>query len=99
MSEQNAASPPAAGDVVGGDKFDVGDITGSIAAIGAGAQVIIEGALSAAAEALAQEQFEREKLAQAVARLAGDIKAQATAPPAPRDNPYKSLRSEEHTSE
>lgn len=91
MSEQNAASPPAAGDVVGGDKFDVGDITGSIAAIGAGAQVIIEGALSAAAEALAQEQFEREKLAQAVARLAGDIKAQATAPPAPRDNPYKSL--------
>jgi len=84
------------GDRVGGDKITVGDISGSIAAIGAGARVIyqyVERALTDV-EVLEQvEAFDRKRLAQAVTDYVEHLqrKAEEAQGQSGRGNPYKAL--------
>jgi hypothetical protein len=71
-----------------------GDISGSVAAIGDGAQVIVVQALSAAQQAQQAEDYDQQKLALAVAQQAGALHKQAQAAPQnarSKDNPYKYL--------
>ncbi len=78
MPEQQ--SQPVGGDVVGGDKIVVGDIQGSVTAIGAGAQVIyshVERALTAVEVAVQQEQQEQRRLAEGVKAYIGQLQAEA----------------------
>ena len=56
------------GDVVIGDKFSLGDVIGSYAAIGAGAQVIIHEAASRSREVKLEEQYLSELIAGSIAR-------------------------------
>ncbi len=56
-----------------GDNIVTGDITGSVVAMGKGAQVIINQARSAVDEARQQDAFEKVMLAEAVGRLASDL--------------------------
>jgi len=81
--------PPA--DLATPDAVNVSGLTGSAAAIGAGATAIINQAISAADQARKLEQFEQEKLGKAVARLAGRLSAQANTPPPAGGSPYKYL--------
>lgn len=75
------------------DSIQVGNITGSTGvAIGRGASVVIQQALSLADQARAQEHFEQEKLAQGVARLARRLQELAAALPPVTGSPYKYLQ-------
>lgn len=56
-----------------GSSIVTGDITGSVVAMGKGAQVIINQAQSAVDEARRQDAYEQMALAQAVARIASDM--------------------------
>ncbi|HVN54449.1 MAG TPA: AAA family ATPase [Anaerolineaceae bacterium] len=71
--------------------FHVGEISRSNVAIGDGATVIVNHALSAADEARAQENFEREKLANAVAALVDKLYRQVRSPQPINESPYISL--------
>jgi DNA replication protein DnaC len=73
------------------DSIVVGDLTHSVAAIGDGASVIYQQALSAADQAREQAEFEREELAKAVARRAEHLRDQANASPTIEGSPYKHL--------
>lgn len=82
------------GDDVGGDKITVGDITGSYAAIGAGAQVIVtqvQQALSAVDEMEKGVRVAERRLAEAIQRLIGHYTGLTAAGADDRSNPYKSL--------
>jgi hypothetical protein len=71
-----------------------GDISGSVAAIGDGAQVIVVQALSAAQQAQQDEDYDRQKLALAVAQQAEALHKQARIAPEntqSKHNPYKYL--------
>lgn len=81
---------------VGRDKIVIGDIAGSIAAIGAGAQVIVnqvERALTDPEVARQVEQLDRERLSKAVATYVGRLrdKAEEAASRPALGNPYKGL--------
>jgi len=83
-------------DQVGGDKIAVGNITGSVAAIGAGAQVIyqqIERALTDIERLEQAEAFERKRLARAVTAYVERLQRQAeqVQDKPGRGNPYKAL--------
>jgi hypothetical protein len=81
----NAATPKS---------ITTGDISGSVSAIGDGAQVIVVQALSAAQQAQQDEDYDRQKLALAVARQAEALHRQAQSAPQSvqsKDNPYKYL--------
>lgn len=88
MSDERKPLP--ATESVGGDKITVDDITNSIAAIGEGAQVIVNKALSAADEAREREEYEQQKLAEAVARHAERLRVGAQVRAA-EAGPFKSL--------
>jgi len=83
-------------DKVGRDKISVGDITGSVAAIGAGAQVIYHNVERALTEVEVSEQtqaFERKQLAQAVTAYVEQLQRQAERAQDKTDHgsPYKAL--------
>lgn len=78
------------GDQVMGDKIVVGDVASSIMAVGKGSQVIIQSAHRTVEEARRQKQYEREMLAEAVARLAGEL-APKDDQRTPEGNPYLSI--------
>ena len=85
-----------AGDKVGRDKIAVGDITGSLVAIGAGAQVIyrnVERALTEVEVAEQTQAFERKQLAQAVTTYVEQLQRQAEKAQDKTDygSPYKAL--------
>lgn len=78
--------------------ISTGDIDGSVAAIGDGAQVIIVQALSAADQARQRENSDQQKLALAVAEQAKTLNRQASAAPHAaqvKNNPYKYLHHHE----
>ena len=82
------------GDEVGGDKITVGDITGSYAAIGAGAQVIvnqIQQALSAVDEMEKGIRVAERRLAESIQRLIGRYTSLTATIDDDQANPYKSL--------
>ncbi|MBN1119618.1 MAG: hypothetical protein JXJ17_00945 [Anaerolineae bacterium] len=90
--------PQPTGDQVGGDKITVGDIAGSVAAIGAGAQVIyhnVERALTGVEIAEQSERAERQRLADAVTGYVGRLEqmAEKSAEGPISGSPYKSLLS------
>ncbi len=90
MPDDRTSQPPAAG----GDHITLDDITNSIAAIGEGAQVIVNKALSAADDAREREEYEQQKLGEAVARHAERLRVQAQVRSATRDaegTPFRSL--------
>lgn len=76
---------------VSGDSYVVQNLNRSVAAIGDGASVVYHQALSGADEARDQEDYEGEKLAQAVANLAKNLSDQANTPPPESGSPYKYL--------
>lgn len=91
-----AKKSQAQGDSVGGDKIVVGDISGSVAAIGAGAQVIyntIERSLTDVEISELTEESERNKLVEAVMAYVERLQRQAEqANDQPSTgNPYKAL--------
>ncbi len=77
------------GDQVAGDKTVIGDVSGSIVAVGKGAQIIMQSAYRTVEEARQQKQYEREVLAEAVAKLAGELAPKDDQRP-PEGNPYLS---------
>ncbi len=90
--------PQPTGDQVGGDRITVGDIAGSVAAIGAGAQVIynnVERALTGVEIAEQSERAERQRLADAVTGYIGRLEqmAEKSAEGPISGSPYKSLLS------
>ena len=106
MSHAPALDAPAArrggddgrmvGELVGRDKFVVGDLTNTYAAIGAGASVIVQKARSRVGEIKREERFIEERLADG---LEGQLDryrrlAEMTAF-APSVNPYRALKSYE----
>ena len=106
MSHATALDAPAArrsgddgrtvGELVGRDKFVVGDLTNTYAAIGAGASVIVQKARSRVGEIKREERFIEERLADG---LEGQLDryrrlAEMTAF-APSVNPYRALKSYE----
>ncbi len=76
-----------------GPGINVGDIEGSYVAIGTGAKLIVNQALSAVEEAKKERDQELTLLAEAVVNLAGRLQQVALNPPATGNltNPYKSL--------
>jgi hypothetical protein len=82
-------------DKVGGDKITVGDIAGSYAAIGAGAQVIVnqvQQALSHVAELESSIQVAERRLAEAVGRkIARYTELAGSSQEKDGENPYKAL--------
>ncbi len=89
-SESDRQLKPAPG-VTESKRFIVGDLIRSNAAIGDGALLIINQAQSAADEARALENLEREKLARAVVSQVGKLYEQANAPHAVVSSLYKYL--------
>jgi len=75
----------------GRDRITVGAVSGA-AAIGAGAQVIINQAVSAAEQADRLRDRERKLLADGVARLAQAYQTQISTPPSLTGSPYNSYR-------
>ncbi|HEX9924177.1 MAG TPA: hypothetical protein VGD99_16090, partial [Anaerolineae bacterium] len=76
-----------------GPNINMGDVEGSYLAIGNGAKLIVNKALSAAEEAKARHDFEQTLLAEAVINLASRLEQIVAKAPAAngRRNPYKSL--------
>ena len=76
-----------------GPNINMGDVEGSYLAIGNGAKLIVNKALSAAEEAKARHDFEQALLAEAVINLASRLEQIVAKAPAAngRRNPYKSL--------
>lgn len=72
-------------------RITVGDMDGTVAAIGHGASVIYHQALSAADHARSLEDFAQEKLAAGVAGLADQLYQLANATPMGSGSPYKYL--------
>lgn len=91
--QRGAAAPAGVG-----KNISTGDINGSVAAIGDGAQVIIVQALSAAEQARQKEDSDQHKLALAVAERAEALREESRAAPQraqAKGNPYKYLRPHE----
>jgi DNA-binding beta-propeller fold protein YncE len=78
---------------VAGDSINIGDIYGSYIAIGRGAQVVVQQALSAAEEAERQHQVETQVLARAVVSYIQKLTVHISQPAAniAAAEPYKSL--------
>ncbi|NDJ53424.1 MAG: WD40 repeat domain-containing protein, partial [Chloroflexi bacterium] len=98
MAEQPSQSGSVGGDMIGGDKIVAGDITGSVAAIGAGAQVIynnIERALTAVEIEEQERELEEGRLAEGLTNLVSRLQQQANAAKDEEltGTPYKSLLS------
>jgi WD40 repeat protein len=76
-----------------GDQISVGDVEGSFVAIGTGAKLIVNRALSAAEEAKAQQDLEQTLLAEAVVQLATRLQQVVALKPKADglSNPYKAL--------
>jgi hypothetical protein len=85
ISQRRKASPPQ------GRHITVGNMSDTVAAIGDGASVIYNQALSSADHARAMENYAQEKLAGSVARLANDLLTLAKAAPRKASSPYKYL--------
>jgi formylglycine-generating enzyme required for sulfatase activity len=84
------------GELVGGDKFVVGDLTNTYAAIGAGASVIVQKARSRVGEIKREERFIEERLADGLEAQLDRYRRLAEMPAfAPSHNPYRALKSYE----
>ncbi len=106
MSHATALDAPAArrsgddgrtvGELVGRDKFVVGDLTNTYAAIGAGASVIVQKARSRVGEIKREERFIEERLADGLEAQLDRYRRLAEIPAfASRVNPYRALKSYE----
>lgn len=88
--DQVPPSDPSLDDVQG-DQIVVGNMTHTVAAIGRGASVIYNQALTVADQARAREDFEHEKLATAVGQLIQRLYDQSKKVQSLTDSPYKYL--------
>lgn len=91
VSEHEAVSQTIHGDLIGRDRITVGDVTDSNIAIGAGAQLIIQQALSRITELDREHALAERRLVEAVIKLAGRYRQLKGANTINRDNPYKAL--------